>query len=234
VHIRKLLAPIVRQKFLVFHKKWSNKGKRYSMEKKSNLSSTISIIAVVISALALYLAFTVHKESRAIVFIWEVSPRNDIPVKLKQERLITEEGKPTLRFYLPICLEYKVTNTGLRTFSVDSIMVYINYIQKEPEMYKSCIINLGFSLINPPNFSHGITREEKIKLPIVVKSGYSKVMFSKFNLPIPKKLYNAYKNKFKGQDFTLAEIYELYSNDLRISNNFDYPAKSRSRSKAIT
>ena len=196
------------------------------MLKKINLPITISIISVVISALALYLAFIVHKESTSVVFTWEVRSRNDIPIKLKQERVGHVEGrtrKTELESSIPLWLQYKVANLGSRTFSVDSIFVVVEHIKPDLEIFDRMFIPLGTSLSQGRGYAHlssGISTKDKIVLPIAIEPGHSKVMFSKFDLPIPLKLYNAYKKEFKGQDFILLQVNRLDDDYLHISSHY--------------
>lgn len=184
------------------------------MLKKSNLAITIAAFSVVISALALGLAFMGYRESKAIVFNWEVSPRSDISVRLKQEQLINEEGNLILKFSIPIWIECRITNTGARTFSIDSIWVFL--FTSPGSTYRKAIYNLDRRLFKP-NFPHGMLPKEKIPLPVIVEPGHSKVLLTKIDFDMPRRLYNAYKNEFKEQDFTLGDIYRLHNTDLRIS-----------------
>lgn len=188
------------------------------MDKRPNIAIIISIIAFFVAALSLMLVYVNHQESRKIAFKWEANSDNGILVKLERG-LIDNEGKPEQTFHLPLWIEFKITNTGLRTFSVDSIWLTANGNKKDQEMFKRLILHLTTVDPKPQNIGDSLVRNE-ISFPLVVDPGHSKVFYKKIKLPISNQLYDAYHKAFKGAAFSIGDIYRLNNDDTRVSSYF--------------
>jgi len=163
------------------------------------------------------LAYVNFQESREIAFKWEASSDNSILVKLERG-LIDNKGKPEQTFQLPLWIEFKVTNTGLRTFSVDSIWLNVNGNKKDPEIFGRTILRLSTFHPKPQNIGDVLVSNE-ISFPLVVDPGHSKKFYKKINLPISDRLYEAYRKAFKGEAFSIGDIYRL-NDDTRVSRYF--------------
>jgi hypothetical protein len=206
-------------------------GKLCFMDKKSNIAIIIAIISVVISAISLLLAYVIYHESKTVAFKWEAHSQNGILVKLEQEWTNNEwtdiadieDGKSALTSYLPLWIEFKVTNIGRRTFSVDNVMLLIDRVEKNPKKQKRIISFLNSIVIDRKGTDNDIIGDE-IRFPIVVEPGYSKVFYKRIKLGIPLHLYNMYKRSFKGEPFSIGDVYRLSNesnNDgFRISNYY--------------
>lgn len=144
-------------------------------------------------------------------------------VKL-EHGIIDDEGKPEQTFHLPLWIEFKVTNTGFRTFSVDSIWLTANGYKKNREMYKRLILHLTTVDPKPQNIGDAFVSNE-ISFPLVVDPGHSKKFYKKLELPISNRLYDVYHKAFKGEAFSLGDIYRLNSADTRVSNYFKINAE---------
>jgi hypothetical protein len=188
------------------------------MDKKFNTAIIISLISVLIAILSFLFAYVNYQESRKITFKWEAKSENNVLVKLERG-VIDEEGKPIQTFDLPLWIEFKVTNTGLRTFSVDSIWVIVNGSKKDPEMFKKFYNRLTTVDPTPPNIRGGVVSNE-ISFPLVVDPGHSKKFYKKIKLPISDRLYDAYRKAFKGEAFSIGDIFRLNNDDTRVSSYF--------------
>jgi len=188
----------------------------YNTHKKSNIAIIISIIAFFIATLSLLLAYVNHQQSRKIAFKWEAKSDNSILVELEQE-LIDDEGKPVQTFDLPLWIEFKVTNTGFRTFSIDSILLVVH--MEDREKSGKSYLHLTAVDSTPPNIGDNLVSNE-ISFPLVVDPGHSKKFYKKINLPISDRLYDAYNKSFKGEAFSIGDIYRLNNDDTRVSNYF--------------
>lgn len=186
------------------------------MNKKFNIAIVISIIAFFIAALSLLLTYVHYQESGKIAFKWEANSDNSILVKLERG-LIDNEGKPEQIFHLPLWIEFKVTNTGFRTFSVDSIWLAVDGNNKE--MFKRLLIHLTTADFKPQSIGNKFVSNE-ISFPLVVDIGHSKKFYKKINLPISNRLYDVYRKSFKGNAFSIGDIYRLNNDDTRVSNYF--------------
>jgi len=187
------------------------------MFKKYKFSDIISLISIVIAAFALCFSYIVYKESRSIVFQWDVNSRNDIPIKL---------GKRHDYNLLPIWLQFKITNTGSRTFSVDSIHVLIKALGRKDRDMSKMYYELHWITMKPI-LSVGIAEKDKIFFPIVVDPGHSKMFYNEIGLPITKKQYDGYQREFHGQAFTLGDNYRLNKDELLMCKNFKIIAEVR-------
>ncbi|HVO65802.1 MAG TPA: hypothetical protein VMT12_04890, partial [Syntrophales bacterium] len=195
------------------------KIKLCSLLKRYKTSDIISISSLVISGLALCFSYVVYKESRSIEFQWEVNSRINVPIRLIHEIPTTYKEKQENDFVLPIPCEFKITNTGSRTFTVDSVDIVLKTLGKESETRTFLINFLWFTMnLNP---SEEININKRTYFPLVVEPGHSKVFFQEIPLPINKEIYNRYKKEFHGQSFSLEQIYILNKDELLVSNNFE-------------
>lgn len=186
------------------------------MNKKSNIAIIISIIAFFIAALSLLLVYVNHQESRKIAFKWEANSDNGVLVKL-EHGLIDNEGKKEQTFSLPLWIEFKITNTGFRTFSVDSIWLVVNI--NDREISRPAYFHLTEVDSKPQNIGDNLVSNE-IFFPVVVEPGHSKKFYKKVNLPLSDRLYDVYHQIFKEDVFSMGNIYRLNNADTRMSNNF--------------
>jgi len=193
------------------------------MNKKSNKIINFSVIFFLIVILFLLFGCAHYQESREIAFKWEANSDNSILVKLERG-LIDDEGKQVQTFDLPLWIEFKVTNTGFRTFSVDSIWLVANGSKKDREMFRRLILHITDVDPKPQNIGDNLVKNE-ISFPLVVAPGHSKKFYKKINLPLSKRLYDAYNKSFKGEAFSIGDIYRLNNDDLRISSYYEIYAE---------
>jgi len=186
------------------------------MNNKFNVAIAISIIAFFIAALSLLLTYLNHQESRKIDFKWEANSDNSIMVKLERS-LVYDEGKKKEKFDLPLWVEFKITNTGFRTFSVESIFLVVHI--KDPALAGPAYMYLK-TVDLKPNDVDDKTVSNEISFPLVFDPGHSKKFYKKIEIPITKRLYDAYYKYFKEDAFSMGDIYRLNSADTRMSNNF--------------
>jgi hypothetical protein len=194
-----------------------HKRKLSTLFKRYKTSDIISIISLVISGLALCFTYVVYKESRSIEFQWEVNSRINVPLKL-----IRETPEHVNEFILPIPVEFKITNTGSRTFTVDSVNIILETLGNKSEAH-TFLINFFWFTTNPNPFEK-IDINKRTYFPLVVDPGHSKVFFHEIPLPITKEIYNRYKKEFHDQSFSLEQIYMLKKIDLLVGNKFEITA----------
>lgn len=191
------------------------------MNKKSNISIIISLIALFIAVLSLLIVYVNYQKPGKIAYKWEAYSDNSILIKL-EHGLVDSEGKPEQFFNLPLWVEFKVTNTGSRTFSVDSIWLVVHI--KDPDFARPAYMHLTTVDPKPHNIGDK-TFSNEISFPLVVDPGHSKNFYKKIKIPITKRLYDAYYKYFKEEFFSMGDIYRLNNADTRMSNNFKIHAE---------
>lgn len=194
-----------------------------SLNKKTNIAIVISVTAFFISTFSLILVCVNHQESKKIDFKWEANSDNGVLVKMERG-LIDNEGKTEEIFNLPLWIEFKVTNTGLRTFSVDSI--WLTDIGKKEGQHTLMRLILKLTTVDskPHNINEHIVSNE-ISFPLVVDPGHSKKFYKKINIPISNRLYDGYSKHFKEKAFSIGDIYRLNDDETRISSYFKINAE---------
>jgi len=188
------------------------------MSWRAILNGEKSYTAIIISVTALFIAALFLLLLYCIALKWEAATDNSILVKPEQG-LMHDEGKPIKTFDLPLWIEFKVTNTGFRTFSVDYIFITAYGNKQYPEIARRVLIRVDAVNARPHNIRESFVSNE-IFFPLVVEPGHSKKFYKLIKIPISNGLYNAYQKTFKGKAFSIGEVFSLNNEDLRVSSYY--------------
>ena len=186
---------------------------------KPTLPLILSIISLIIAFLALVSSFLTYRETFAVKYKWEAYSRGDIPIKLFQRTTTSGKNCTIIEKLIPIWIECRISNTGMRTFSIDSI--FASYKEKEKTQTPINLFCLDYNLFKDFELPT-VKPKEKLTVPIAIEPGHSKKFFTKIDVILPDKLRQAYTELFKDKEFiTLGDIFLLSDTTLSIGRYID-------------
>jgi hypothetical protein len=163
-------------------------------DKKNVFHYSMTALNTIIAVFALYLAFSHNKQLTDIDFLWETNAALYMPSELTIKQAPSDDSE-NIKYFLSEWINLKIVNTGFRAFTVDTISVIVSPVEMKSSSGRFIKYVFLTNLTKPQD--NGMPTNGKIELPIVIESGHSKKFLKKVQLPISRKIYFEYKQKFK-------------------------------------